>query len=364
VPDGGGGALPRKQNPASRASSPAEVNAYIQRAGSCILRAYFFTDWRPKPLNRKFIRGLHNLQPSPGGAVATIGTFDGIHLGHQAIFAQVREQAAGYGLPSVAMIFEPQPREYFIREQAPARLMRMREKVEAIYRQGIDRIFCLQFNRSLRRLDAGAFIDRALVNGIGVRCLVVGDDFRFGCDRTGDFSLLQAAGSTNGFEVIDTRSVLHVGRRISSTWGREALEDGDFALAKALLGRPYSIVGRVIQGQQLGRQLGIPTANVNLHRYRAPLSGVFVVRVSMDDLRVNGIANVGTRPTIGGLVRPLLEVHLLDWSGDLYGRRIEVEFVQKVREERRFADVEALVSRIQADITSAREYFARQGPGN
>lgn len=307
---------------------------------------------------QKFIRGLHNLVPAHRGSVATIGTFDGIHRGHRAILAQVRDQASRYDLPAVAMIFEPQPREYFTREQAPARLMRMRDKMEAIYAEGIDRIFCLQFNRSLRGLNARAFIDRVLVEGIGVRSLVVGDDFRFGCDRTGDFELLKNTGQVQGFSVVDTESVLHQGRRISSTWVRETLEAGDFKLATELLGRPYSISGRVVTGQQLGRQLGIPTANLNLHRYRAPLQGVFVVRLLVRGNWLPGIANVGTRPTIAGLIKPVLEVHLLDWTGDLYGERISVEFIEKLREEVRFPDVPALVKQIRADIDQAREYFA------
>jgi riboflavin kinase/FMN adenylyltransferase len=301
---------------------------------------------------------LHNLVPAHRGSVATIGTFDGIHRGHRAILAQVREQATRLGLPAVVMIFEPQPREYFTREQAPARLMRLRDKMEAIYGEGIDRIFCLQFNRSLRGLNARDFINRVLVDGIGVRCLVVGDDFRFGCDRTGDFALLQTVGREQGFEVVDTHSVLHTGRRISSTWVRETLEAGDLPLARELLGRPYCISGRVVMGQQLGRQLGIPTANLNLHRFRAPLQGVFVVRMQVDGRWLPGIANVGTRPTIAGLVKPVLEVHLLDWSGELYGKRVSVEFIRKLRDEERFPGVEALVAQIRADIERARSHFA------
>ncbi|MCK9564159.1 MAG: bifunctional riboflavin kinase/FAD synthetase, partial [Bacteroidales bacterium] len=299
---------------------------------------------------QKFIRGLHNLPADMGGVVATIGTFDGIHLGHQAIMAQVRRKATEYGLPSMAMIFEPHPREFFSQEQAPARLMRMHEKLEAIYAEGIDAIFCLQFNRRLRQLSASDFVQQVLIDGLGVRCLVVGDDFHFGRDREGGSPMLKAAGQVQGFEVIDTATLVRDGRRISSTWVRECLEAGDLAAAQALLGKPFRISGKVMHGQRLGRALGVPTANVFLHRYRAPLSGVFVVEVLLDGQRLPAVANVGVRPTVGDLVKPILEVHLLDWEGELYGRRITVEFIDRLRSERQFAGVDELLRQINSDI--------------
>jgi len=294
------------------------------------------------------------------GVVATIGTFDGIHLGHQAIMSQVRRKAAEYGLPSMAMIFEPHPTEYFSQEQAPARLMRMHEKLEAIYAEGIDSIFCLQFNRRLRQLSAGDFVQRVLIDGIGVRCLVVGDDFHFGRDREGGSPMLKAAGQAQGFEVIDTATLVRDGRRISSTWVRECLEAGDLAGAQALLGKPFRISGKVMHGQRLGRTLGVPTANVFLHRYRVPLSGVFVVEVLLDGRRLPAVANVGVRPTVGDLVKPILEVHLLDWDGELYGRRITVEFIDRLRSERQFSGVDELLQQINCDIDQARHYFAER----
>lgn len=312
------------------------------------------------PRQRRFIRSLHGLRPEDAGVVATIGTFDGIHRGHQAIMAQVREKAAAYGLPSMAMFFEPHPREYFSRERAPARLMRLHEKLPAIYDLGIERICCLRFSRTLRSLSAEDFIRKVLVDGMGVRCLVVGHDFQFGCNREGDSHLLRQAGEQYGFEVIDTAAVLHQGRRISSTWVREALEASDFALAADLLGRPFRISGRVVHGQRLGREIGVPTANVNLHRYRAPLSGTFVVEVLVDGERLPGVANVGVRPTVGDLVKPILEVHLLNWQGDLYGRRIAVEFISKIRDEKRFSGVDELRDQIGRDIANAQDYFARR----
>lgn len=307
---------------------------------------------------KQFIRGLHNLRPEHRGCVATIGSFDGVHLGHRAILQQLQGKAAQYGLPSAVIIFEPQPQEFFSGEQAPARLMRLREKVEALVASGADRILCLQFNRKLRSLSAQEFIDRVLVEGLGVRCLVVGDDFRFGHDRSGNDQLLREVGAVKGFEVIDTHTLEHNGERISSTRIRQALEVGDFALVEQLLGQPYCISGRVVYGQRLGRQLGIPTANVQLNRYRAPLNGVYVVEVLLDSMRLPAVANVGVRPTVGDLVKPVLEVHLLDFDQPLYGRRIHVEFRKKVREERKFASLDEMVKEIHNDIAVARDYFS------
>jgi riboflavin kinase/FMN adenylyltransferase len=309
---------------------------------------------------KQFIRGLHNLKPEHGGCVATIGSFDGVHRGHRAILQQLRDKAAELGLPSVVMIFEPQPQEFFSGEQAPARLMRVREKVEAFLEAGIDRIFCLQFNRSLRRLSAMDFIDQVLVTGLDVRCLVVGDDFRFGHDRSGNYQLLEKAGKQQGFEVLDTHTLEYQSERISSTRIRHALERSDFVLAETLLGKPFRITGRVVYGQRLGRQLGIPTVNVHLKRYRAPLSGVFVVEVLLDGRRLSGVANVGVRPTVGDLIKPVLEVHLLDFDEDVYGQRIHVEFKAKVREEAKFSSLDLMVEEIHNDIAMARQYFAGQ----
>ncbi|MDX2349740.1 MAG: bifunctional riboflavin kinase/FAD synthetase [Porticoccus sp.] len=309
---------------------------------------------------KKFIRGLHNLKPEHGGCVATIGSFDGVHRGHRAILQQLREKAAELGLPSVVMIFEPQPQEFFSGEQAPARLMRLREKIETFVEEGVDQIFCLQFNRSLRSLSAREFVDQVLIAGLNVHCLVVGDDFRFGHDRSGNYQLLKQAGIEHGFDVLDTRTLEYQGERISSTRIRRALDDADFELVEALLGRPFRIAGRVVYGQRLGRQLGIPTANVHLNRYRAPLSGVYVVEVFLDGRCLPGVANVGVRPTVGDLIKPVLEVHLLDFDEELYGQRIHVEFKAKVREEAKFSSLDLMVEEIHNDIKIARKYFAEQ----
>jgi riboflavin kinase/FMN adenylyltransferase len=306
-----------------------------------------------------FVRGLHNLRDEHRGCVATIGSFDGVHCGHQKIIAQINERARYYDLPSVVMMFEPQPREYFSREQAPARLMRLREKVDALLDAGVDRVVCLQFNRAMRSLTAQQFVDNLLIDGLGIKCLVIGDDFHFGCDRKGDFAMLEQAGAEHGFEMVSTQTIKADRQRVSSTRIRAELEAGRFDSAKALLGRPFRISGKVCYGQQLGSKLGIPTANVNLHRYRAPLSGVFAVEVLLADERVQGVANVGLRPTVGDLLKPVLEVHLLDWTGDIYGQRIAVEFKHKLRDEQKFSTLDELVININQDIKTARDYFAR-----
>lgn len=310
------------------------------------------------PAPREFIRGLHNLRPRHRGCVATIGSFDGVHLGHRAILRQLTEAAERHQLPKVVIIFEPQPHEFFSRERAPARLMRLREKVQALFSAGVDRVLCLRFNQALRSLSAQQFVDQVLAQGLGIRHLVVGDDFRFGCDRQGDFEFLRQAGARQGFSVTDTCTLEVAGARVSSTRIREALEQSDFELAEQLLGRPYRITGRVGYGKQLGRQLGVPTANVQLRRHRSPLRGVFATSVHRRDGSAhNGVANIGVRPTVSGSPKPILEVHLLDFDGNLYGERIEVVFHRKLREEQKFESVDKLREQLQKDIAQAKQFF-------
>lgn len=307
----------------------------------------------------QLVRGLHNLKPALRGCVATIGNFDGVHRGHQAILQRLRERAAELQLPSCVVIFEPQPREYFAPGNAPVRLSRLRDKLELLAAAGVDRVLCLAFNRRLRELSAADFVRTVLVEGLGVQHLEVGDDFRFGCDRAGDFSFLEQAGRQFGFSVEDAITVELDGERVSSTRVRNAAQVADFALAEQLLGRPFSISGRVLHGQKLGRQLGTPTANVQLKRRRAPLNGVYLVSVELDGRVQPGVANIGLRPSVAGDGRAHLEVHLLDFAGDLYGRRLTVVFHQKLRDEQRFASLEALKAAIDADIASARAYWQR-----
>lgn len=308
----------------------------------------------------QLVRGLQNLRPRHRGCVATIGNFDGVHRGHQAILARLRERAVELGVPSCVVIFEPQPREYFAPETAPARLARLRDKVALLAAEGVDRVLCLAFNQRLSKLSADEFVETILVDGLGVKHLEVGDDFRFGCDRLGDFAFLQDSGQRHGFSVEAAQTVELDGLRVSSTQVRDALAAADFALAKRLLGRPFRIGGRVLHGQKLARQLGTPTANVQLKRRRVPLSGVYLVSVEIDGKVWPGVANIGVRPTVAGDGSAHLEVHLLDFAGDLYGRRLTVEFHHKLREEQRFASLEALKSAIDADIAAARAHWHAQ----
>ena len=311
-----------------------------------------------EPSKMTFIRDLQSLQSFNQRSVVTIGSFDGVHLGHQAILNQVKAVAAELGLPSVVMTFEPQPQEFFSGERAPARLMRLREKVEALFEFGVDQVLCLQFNRELRNLTAAEFVRSVLVDGLVTRHLIVGDDFRFGCDRSGDFKMLSEMGETYDFAVQDTETLEVDGQRVSSTLVRQILEQGNFERASQLLGKPFTITGRVVYGQQLGRELGFPTANVQLNRYSAPLSGVYAVLVNIDGAVYQGAANVGLRPTVGDLLKPILEVHLLDFEADLYGRRIEVEFVTKIRDEEKFTSLDKLIESIQRDVKQIRAWFA------
>ncbi|MBU1330572.1 MAG: bifunctional riboflavin kinase/FAD synthetase [Gammaproteobacteria bacterium] len=308
----------------------------------------------------QLVRGLHNLRPQHRGCVATIGNFDGVHRGHQAILARLRERGAELGLPTCVVIFEPQPREFFAPQAAPARITRLRDKLALLAAEGVDRVLCLSFNRRLRELSASQFVHEVMVEGLGVKHLEVGDDFRFGCDRAGDFAFLEQAGVREGFSVEAASTVQLDGARVSSTRVREALAEADFALAERLLGRPFRIVGRVLHGQKLGRQLNAPTANVQLKRKRVPLTGVYLISAEIDGQPWPGVANIGVRPSVAGDGSAHLEVHLLDFAGDLYGRRLMVAFHHKLRDEQRFASLEALKTAIAADIAAARAHWQGQ----
>jgi riboflavin kinase/FMN adenylyltransferase len=308
----------------------------------------------------QLVRGLHNLLPLAQGCVATIGNFDGVHRGHQAILARLRERSLELGVPSCVVIFEPQPREYFTPETAPARLTRLREKLELLTAEGVDIVLCLPFNRRLRELSAAQFVRQVLVDGLRVKHLEVGDDFRFGCDRSGDFAFLVNAGEAYGFTVEAAVTVELDGQRVSSTQVREALVAGDLAQVERLLGRSFSLLGRVLHGQKLARTLGTPTANVQLKRRLPPLRGVFLVSVLLAGRRYHGLANIGLRPTVAGDGKPHLEVYLLEFAGDLYGQRLTVIFHHKLRDEQRFASLEALKAAIDADVAAARAFWLGQ----
>ncbi|MFO1393157.1 MAG: bifunctional riboflavin kinase/FAD synthetase [Steroidobacteraceae bacterium] len=302
----------------------------------------------------ELVRGLHNLRESHRGSVVTIGNYDGVHRGHQHMLAAVRERAVQLGLPATVVTFEPTPREFFKGAAAPARLMRLREKIEALPLYGVDRVVVLRFDANMRAMSASEFVDRLLVSGLGTRHVVVGHDFHFARRREGTVATLQEAGVRHGFEVEEVGRFLVDGERVSSSLVREALERGDLDRAGLLLGRPYRMAGRVRRGQQLGRRLGFPTANLALHRKVVPLWGVFAVRVSGPGL-VNhpAVVSLGTRPTING-TEPLLEVHVFDFDGDLYGKYLDVDFVRRLRDERRFESLDALVEQMHRDAADAR----------
>lgn len=304
------------------------------------------------------IRGFHNLpSTTDNGCVATIGNFDGVHLGHQAVLNQLAMKADMLHLPAVVITFEPQPFEYFVPEKAPARLTRFREKVEALRAYSIRHLCVLRFNRQLADMSAEMFIQQLLVEGLQVRYLVVGDDFRFGKGRRGDFALLQQAGRAHGFQVVNMHTFAVDQMRVSSTRIREALNQGDLGLAEKLLGRPYRMSGRVAHGDKRGRQLGFPTANIYLHRHKVPLSGVYAVQLfGIDEEPVNGVANIGVRPTIGG-GKALLEVHLFDFNREIYGAHVQVYFLSKLRDEGKFSSLEQLSQQIRKDAQQARDYF-------
>ncbi|MDR0807018.1 MAG: bifunctional riboflavin kinase/FAD synthetase [Enterobacteriaceae bacterium] len=305
----------------------------------------------------ELIRGTHNIRSRHHGCVLTIGNFDGVHLGHQALLRQLKREGQRLGLPTMVMIFEPQPLELFAPEKAPARLTRLRDKCKYLAQAGIDYLLCVKFDTEFAANSAEDFISRLLVDLLGVKFLMVGDDFRFGAKRQGDFSLLQKAGEKYGFSVADTESFCESGKRISSTMIRKALKEDNLALVESLLGRPYSMCGRVVHGDELGRTIGFPTANLPMKRLVAPIKGVYAVEVlGLGDKPLPGVANIGTRPTVSG-VRQQLEVHLLDVDMDLYGRHIDVVIREKLRSEQRFASLDALKQQIEHDVVAARAFF-------
>ncbi len=296
----------------------------------------------------------------PAGCVATIGVFDGVHRGHQRILARVTAEAAARGLASLVFTFEPTPREYFDRVSPPARLTRFREKFGLLAGFGLQWLFCPRFDAGLESLGPAEFVDKFLAGFLRVRHLVVGDDFRFARGRSGTIADLLARGARAGFTVEQVGSLTAEGVRVSSTAVREALAAGDMDRARRLLGRDYGMTGRVIRGSSLGRQLGMPTANVNLCRRLSPLHGIFAARVRIAGVAAEalpGVASVGTRPTVAG-VEPLLEVHVFDFDRDLYGRYIHVEFVSRLRDEVKFPDLQSLRRQMHLDAEMARRILA------
>lgn len=303
----------------------------------------------------KFIYGLKQINDLPNRFVATIGNFDGVHCGHQALLASLCEQSKRFNAPSLVILFEPQPSEYFKGNGSPSRLMTLREKLFALKTMQVDYVCCLKFNAKLAQMSAEAFAQQILFKSLRIIYLLTGSDFRFGCDRKGDVELLKRLGKTHHCDVQSFPNYTLDNTRISSTGIRRALQEGHLEIARLGLGKYYSILGRVIVGQGRGRQWGIPTANVLLKHQRVPLLGVFKVIVKWRDQQWCGVANMGYRPTIEGSEHLSLEVHLFDFNQSLYGEMIQVFFVRKLRNEKKFASVQALIEQIRLDIKAARE---------
>lgn len=310
----------------------------------------------------KLALGLRSLKLPDPGCVATIGNFDGVHLGHRAVIEKLATEGQRLGVPVLVVLFEPQPREFFDPDRAPPRLMRLREKIDRLSELPVDHVLVLRFNQTFAQLSPEDFIDHILIQSLKIRLLVIGDDFRFGKGRKGDFQLLVSRGLQAGYEVLDTPSILHHDQRISSTLIREALKEGNLELATTLLGKPFEVCGRIIHGQKRGRLLGFPTANLPMQRMHTPVQGVFAVTMrGLGPSSLPGVANVGSRPTVTGNSATLLETHLFDFKGDLYGRRVEVEFHAKIRDEQRFKDLTELRWQIERDLSSARAFFEDWG---
>lgn len=322
----------------------------------------------------RVFRGLNSPAKSP--AAVTIGNFDGMHRGHQALLRQLKAEAELRGLQPSVLTFAPHPREFFARKlgkgnapKVPARLHTLREKLEALAAAGVAETRIGIFNEAFAALSPEDFVKQVLVNAMQAKHILIGDDFRFGARRLGDFALLKSLGEKYGFTVASLDSQCLADERISSSQVRAALATGDLQRAEALLGYPYAMEGRVIKGRQLGRTIGVPTANVQIRHDPLPLRGVFAVEVALDQTKLAvpqktrsypGVANLGYRPTLGGDTQPLLEVHLFDFSGDLYGAHLDVRFLAKLRDEMTFANFEALTSQIRVDLAQARSFFESQ----
>jgi riboflavin kinase / FMN adenylyltransferase len=309
----------------------------------------------------RLIKGVPHPPVFKNGCVLTIGNFDGVHLGHKAVIEKLAERGKVFSLPVAIMIFEPQPLEYFLRAEAPPRLTRLREKVIQFAKLPVDDLLIVRFNKRLADYDAREFIDEVLVQSLNVKHLVIGDDFCFGKNRQGDFAMLKEKGKVSGFKVEDTGSLLAEGLRVSSTLIRDALAIGDLKTAETMLGYPYSVCGRIVHGDKRGRTIGYPTANIRMARKNIPVRGVFAVTMTgIDGLEVEGVANVGIRPTVDGSDKVVLETYLFNFDQDIYGHRVTVNFKQKIRAERRFQTVDELKSQIVDDVAEAKKIFAPQ----
>lgn len=308
----------------------------------------------------ELIRGLHNLRERHRGCVLSIGNFDGFHRGHQALIERLRRHAGSLGVPMAVQIFEPTPREVFAAQSAPGRVATFRDKLAQLREAGVERVLCVRFGRRFAAMPARDYVEQVLVAKLGVKAVVVGDDFRFGAGRGGDLALLKEIGARHGFVAEAVGTVMAEGERVSSTAVREALAQPDLARAQRLLGRPYTLGGRVRRGLQLGRSLGMPTVNLPMRRRPALRMGVYAVRVRSGARRWDGVASLGVRPTLGRS-ECLLEAHLFGEAGNWYGAVMDVEFVEFLRDEQRFESLEALAAQMQADGAQARAVLERAG---
>jgi riboflavin kinase / FMN adenylyltransferase len=307
----------------------------------------------------ELVRGLHNISRTPEGCVLTVGNYDGVHLGHQKMIGVLKTRATELRSSATVLVFEPSSKEFIDPEGAPPRLTRWREKFLALAAQGVDRLVTLRFDEYMRAMTPECFVDELIVAALGTRHIVVGNDFRYGCNAGGTIDSLRAAGEARGFGVEQIAPFVFDGVRVSSTVVRERLAQSDFAGAERLLGRPYRMLGRVVHGLELGRTLGFPTANLRLMRRKPPLRGVMAVRVfGIYPEALTAVASLGTRPTVDG-TDMLLEVHVFDFAGDLYGREIEVEFVAKLRDEVKFDSLDALTMQMRVDAAQAREVLSK-----
>ena len=305
----------------------------------------------------KLIRGLHNLLEPLPGCVATIGNFDGMHLGHQHVINQLKSVAEIKGLPSVVILFEPQPVEFFAPDKAPLRLSRLRDKIIRLSQIGVDCMLCLRFDQKFADLTADQFVQQILIDKLNIRHLVICDDFRFGKNRVGDFALLRQRGREAGFEVENTHTLMIDNQRVSSTRIRQCLASNDLDAARMLLDRPYTLSGKIAHGKKLGRQLGFPTINLKMGSRPIAVNGIFAVLVKGLDNRVlRGVASIGTRPTVNGDA-VILEVYILNFSEQIYRRCVDVEILHKIRDEEKYDSLDALSRQIKQDIDDAISYF-------
>ena len=307
----------------------------------------------------ELVRGLHNISRRHRGCVLTVGNYDGVHLGHQKMIGALKSRATELRSAATVLVFEPSSKEFIDPEGAPPRLTRWREKFLALAAQGVDRLVTLRFDEYIRAMTPECFVDELIVAALGTRHIVVGNDFRYGCNAGGTIDSLRAAGEARGFGVEQIAPFVFDGVRVSSTVVRERLAESDFKSARRLLGRPYRMLGRVVHGRELGRKLGFPTANLRLMRRKSPVQGVMAVRVfGIEPKALTAVASLGTRPTVGG-TDMLLEVHVFDFAGELYGREIEVEFVAKLRDEVKFDSLDALTAQMKVDAAQARDLLSK-----